>query len=270
MIELNGNNYNLCLLDTNALSNLLENREEWIAKINSRFDLSKTIICYSIFSLSELWYTPNLFKEYLNVFSEKPSAILDGYESIFQKEVSNYNKQNPILPIVFAPFSIKDPVRSPKEALTYVLERDLFVDRTKYWKEGQKTIIDGIVSLKENYPSENKKYSKKEIEAFCFMTGTSQICLRNSDFAKNVLAKKEAIDLNRFPSIQSTSYVVYYKFYPDNRNPELSDVVDIIISSLLPYVDFFITERNLNHIVKQIQSKHNFLCNVKSFTMKEL
>ncbi len=270
MIEINGHSYNLCLLDTNALSNLLKNKKEWISKINSRFDLSKTFICYSIFSLSELWYTPKLFKEYLNYFSDLPSAVLDGYESIFQKEVDNYNKQNPLLPIVFAPYSIKDPVKNPKEALKYVLETNLFVNRTQYWKNSQKTILDGMVNLIENYPPKNKKYSIKEIETFCFIASTSQIVLRNIEFAKEVLAQKEAIDLNRFPSIKSTSYVVYYKFYPDKRTPELSDVVDIIISSLLPYVDFFITEKNLNHIVKQIQRKHDFLCNVNSFTIKDV
>ncbi len=270
MLEINGTEYNLCLLDTNALSNLLKSPKDWIENIDSHFDISKTIICYSIFTLSELSYNIELFNKYLDFFSIFPSAVLDGHESIFVKETENYSSLKPLSPVVLTPFAINDSSMSQKERLQYVLENSSFIGRTEYWKESQKQILDGILSLKSNFPPEKKAYSKKEIEFFCFSASTTQVGLRNNKFAKKTIQQGSALDFEKLPSIKCTSYVVFYKFYPDNRNPEPSDIFDIFISSLLPYVDFFITERNLNHIVKQIQQNHNFLTNVQSFTMKQI
>lgn len=270
MLEINGNKYNLCLLDTNALSNLLKSPENWIKHIDNKFDISKTILCYSIFTLSELWYIPDLFKIYLDFFSTFPSAVLDGHESILVKEIQNYHDPKIINPIVLAPFSLNGTNMSPKERLKYVLKNSHFISRTKYWKDSQKEVLDGIISLKKNYPPEKKAYTKNEIESFCLITGMSQVGLRDRNFANIIVNQKKTINLDLFPSIKATSYVVFYKFYPDNRNPEPSDVFDILISSLLPYVDFFITEKNLNHIIHQIQKKHNFLLNVNCFTMKQI
>ena len=90
MIELSGKEYKLCLFDTNALSYFLLSPKEWIEYLNHKFDLSRTIICYSVFTLSELWCRPELFEKYLDFFSIFPSAVLEGHESIFQKEIKNY------------------------------------------------------------------------------------------------------------------------------------------------------------------------------------
>ncbi len=270
MLEINGNTYKLCLIDTNVLSNLLKSPKDWIEYLHRAFNIEKTVICYSIFSLSELWYKPDLFQKYLDVFSEFPSAVLDGHESIFVKETDNYQIKKVINPVALTPFAIHEPSMSPRERLAYVLEKSPFIGRTEYWKNSQNKVLESIVGLKENYPPENKKYTKQEIEFFCFVTGTTQVGLRNKGFADGIMGQKMAIELDRFPSIKTTSYVVFYKFYPDNRNPEPSDIFDIFISSLLPYVDFFVTERNLKHIINQIQKKHDFLLNVECFTMKQI
>lgn len=270
MLEINGKQYRLCLIDTNILSNLLKSPKEWIECLHKSFNLSETIICYSIFSLSELWHKQNLFKEYLTIFSCLPSAILDGHESIFVKEKENYNNPNPINPIALAPFAIHEPSMSPRERLEYVLKNSPFVGRTKYWKNSQKKVLQRIVGLKKNFPPQNKKYTKKEVEYFCLTTGTTQVGLRDKEFANRIIDNGTFIDLDRFPSVKTTSYVVFYKFYPDKRNPEPSDIFDILISSLLPYVDFCVTEGNLTHIVRQIQKKHNFLLNVECFNVKEI
>lgn len=270
MLEINGTKYNLCLLDTNALSHLLMSQNDWVDNLNRKFDLSKTIICYSIFTLSELWFRQDLFNEYLNFFSIFPSAILDGHESIFVKETENYHLMKEINPIVLSPLAIQEPNMSPRDKLEYVLKKSPFIGRTEYWKNSQNQVLDSIVDLRKNYPPKNKTYSKKEIEFFKIVTGTAQVGLRNKEFADSLISSGNEIDLDKLPSIKCTSYVVYYKFYPDNINPEPSDIFDIYISSLLPYVDYFVTEINLNHIVKQIQRRHNFLNNVNSFTMKQL
>lgn len=270
MIELNGKNYNLYLFDTNALSSFLQKPKAWLNYFNDVFSFSNTVICYSVFTLSEFWYRKDLFDKYLDFFSAFPSAILDGHESIFLKEVENYNQFNKINPIVVVPFAITGSDLKPKEKLKKVIEDSSFVSKTEYWKKGQKDVLDGVVSLIKNYPPKKDQYTIKEIEDFNFIVSTSQIGLRNNKFAKNIIKSGSFIDLNQFPSIRTTSYVVFYKFYPDKRKPILSDIFDIIISSILPYVDLFITEGNMCEIIKRIQNKHVFLKGLKQYSIKEI
>ena len=270
MIELNGNKYKLCLFDTNVLSDFLINPKDWIGYLGRKFDISQTVICYSVFTLSELYRRQELFEKYIDFFATFPSTLLDGHESIFQKEIEKYKSRERPNPIVLAPFAIKESRLTAKQRLRHIIEKSDFIARTDYWIKGQQQILDGIVELKKNYLSKNDKYSKKEVEEFCFIASIDQIILRDSNFAKSVIDKGENINLEFFPSVKSTSYVVFYKFYPDNRQPLLSDVFDILISSLLPYVDYFLTESNLSNIIKIIQKRHKALSGLKTYSLKQI
>ena len=127
-----------------------------------------------------------------------------------------------------------------------------------------------MIKLKENYPPKNAKYTLKEIEDFNLYASTSQIGIRNKSFERKVLNSGKFIDINQFPSLKSTSYVVFYKFYPDNRKPISSDVFDIIISAILPYVDYFLTEGNLYDIIMKIKRKNNYLDNIIPYKLKDI
>ena len=269
MITLNNNTYKLCLFDTNALSEFLKNQKLWISYFDNEFSLGNTIICYSIFSLSELWFRQDLFDKYLEFFSVFPSAILDGYDSIFQKEQKSYYKNDIVNPIVVVPSSIGGKLTSSKTQLMEVIEKSEFFNKTEHWKSSQLDILNGILSLIKNFPPRKNKYSVSEIEEFNFIVSTQQLGLRNMEFAKSVLRTKKYIELDKFPSIKSTSYFVFYKFYLDNRKPLLSDIFDIIISSLLPYVDYVITEGNMCEIIRTIRNRHNFLNTLNEISIKE-
>ena len=270
MITINGNEYKICLFDTNALSNLLINTNEWINYFDKKFSVSKTIISYSVYSLSELWFRQELFEKYIVFFSIYPSLILDGFNSIFKKEINNYYIKDNIDPVVLAPMAIRDPLLTPTERLKNVIEKSGFILKSKKWKECREDILHNIISLKKNYPANSGKYTLNEIENFNFMVSTSQIITGNKEFAKKILNDKKEIILERFPSIVATSYVVFYKFYPDNRKPILSDVFDIIISSLFPYVDIVLTEGNLCNIINTIKLRHNFLDLLECYSIKDI
>lgn len=270
MIRINNKDYSLVLFDTNALSSFLQNPMEWIRYYADEFSLSSSIISYSVFTLSELYYRQELFSKYIEIFSEFPSVILDGHESIFLKEIDNYAIGADISPIIVAPFAINEPSMTRKEILLKVIENSGFVSKTEYWKSGQEEVLSGIINLKNNYPPKKDKYTIKEVEHFNFIVSTSQIGIRNHAFAKNIISTGEAINLERFLSLKCTSYFVFYKFYPDNRKPINSDVFDIMITALLPYVDSFITEGNMFEIIKRIQRNHNFLDELVPYKLKDI
>jgi hypothetical protein len=273
MVNINGREYYLCLFDTNALSDFLKDTKRWIKYLQSDLTLDKHIISYSAFSIAEITNAPSILNMFIAFFSHYPSVILDGYESIFQKEIDLYTgKSNQISPMVVAPFAVKsEKPLAPEDRLFILLKKSGLIKKAKYWNRERDHILQGILSLKKNYPPQKgSKYSKKEIETFVQIASVEQIMRRDINFAKVQLDKGSPIDVFKFPSIIATSYTVFYKFYVDNKKPKLSDVFDIIISSLLPYVDIVITEGHLCEIIRKVQEVHGYLSLLRAITIKKV
>lgn len=270
MIQINNVGYKLCLFDTNALSSFLQNEEQWITYYDRVFGIGQTIICYSSFTIAELYFRRELFDKFIEIFSVFPSVVIDGYEGIFEKELQGYDSNLPVNVIALAPFTVHEPNMTKSEALKVALENSDFKKKAELWREGRSEIIDGMIDLKKNYQPKGKNYTLSEIENFVFMTSITQIGLRSREFARRVLKTKEVINLDKFASIKAMSYVLFYKFYTDQRKALKSDVFDIIISSAFPYVDFCITEGNLCEILKRIQVRHSYLMDLKFYSLKDV
>ena len=233
MLTINNRKYFLLLLDTNALSNFIKSPEHWITWIKNKFLFSQTIICYSIFSLSELQVKDYLFEKYLDLFSLYPSAILDGYETLVDKEIKAYKSElNPVNPILLLPYAIKSERNIPnREKLEMVLADSQFYNNSKYWIDSRKDILIKILRLIENYPPKNRNYTVEEIDDFVEKVSIQQLILKNGMVINKIINIEEQC-VNHFKSIKAISYLVFYKFYTDNKKPSLSDIHDLLISSL--------------------------------------
>jgi len=76
--------------------------------------------------------------------------------------------------------------------------------------------------------------------------------------------------VDSFPSIKMTAFTVFYKFYTDERRPQESDPFDIIISSVLPYVDTVITEKHQADVLKKIKLQDKFIESLEVLRLKDL
>lgn len=272
MIELGGKRVKLCLLDTNILSDILKNKEPYFKTLYELFPPPEHIFCYSVFSITEIKKLKYLFNKYIDAFSVIPSLIMNGHDVLFQEELRHYQDQNhQIKAWAIAPFAIKSKLQMSNAAkLRYVLSQYDIVKKEKYWIGSAEKVLKGILSLKKNYPPKVTKYTKKEVIEFVDLVTSEQIVLRAKAFVRNELDSGRSIDINLFPSLRSTSYAVFYKFYPDRRKPRKSDVFDIIICSLLPYVDIFITEGHQNEVINKIKKIDDILDHLENKSIKEI
>ncbi|MCK4252156.1 hypothetical protein KAX97_11960 [candidate division WOR-3 bacterium] len=272
MININNKQVKLCLLDTNVLSELLKNKKPYLKRLCALYPFSDYVHCYSAFSITEIKRISYLYEKYLDVFSLIPSLIMNGHEAIFQEELKHYvDRNHEIKSWAIAPFAIKSRRQmSPRHKLRYVLSQRDIMEKEKHWLASCNETLTGILSLKENYLPEGRKYTKKEITNFVDIVTTTQIILRARDFVQQSLNDGKAVDINLFPSIKSTIYMVFYKFYPDNRKPKKSDVFDIIICSLLPYVDAFITDSHQSEVINKIKRVDNLLNHLDNRSIKSI
>jgi hypothetical protein len=67
------------------------------------------------------------------------------------------------------------------------------------------------------------------------------------------------------------AYTVFHKFYPDRyRKPRTSDVIDVIVSALLPYVDSAITEAHQAEVLRKVKRRDAFIERLDVRTLRDL
>jgi len=80
------------------------------------------------------------------------------------------------------------------------------------WSSEKIKILEGMLSLVQNYPPKGDKYTQNEIRSFVEIAGYQQIALRAHDFARRIADKESPVLIGSFPSIKITTFTVFYKF----------------------------------------------------------
>jgi hypothetical protein len=137
------------------------------------------------------------------------------------------------------------------------------------WNAEKNSIIEGILSLVKNYPPKGKKFTPKEIRFFIEIAGFQQIAFRAYNFSQQIVKEGKYVMVDSFPSIKMSTFTVFYKFYTDQRRPLESDAFDIIITSVLPYVDAVVTEKHQAEVLKKIKQQDKFIENLEVFRLKD-
>jgi hypothetical protein len=266
MITLNNRTYKLVLIDTCIVSELFKRKGDFSKGI-IEFLVAGRIPCFAIETIKELKSAPDLFIDFFNLFTFFPSFILKDLDSLLEEEINNYANNNIIDPILIR--LSKDPRKQESFDIISFVNSYLTDNYITKFKDGQKIALEGILGLKPNYKPKNKSYSKSEIENFVEIVTYQQLVNKYITWCKQMNESKKTIDINKFPSLQIQCYLVFYKFYINNRKPKLSDIPDILMASLYPYVDEVITEKNQAEILRQIQNKHNLFTNLLFYTIKD-
>ncbi|MFN2593697.1 MAG: hypothetical protein ABR579_02270 [Actinomycetota bacterium] len=103
MFAVGGTDYPLCLLDTLAVSAMVKEPEvldrfySWAMTPTPCF-----VPCFSPFTLIELRRSPNVFRQFIEMFHPRPCVLLKGYDWLLQDEVEAYPDPSGIDPCALA------------------------------------------------------------------------------------------------------------------------------------------------------------------------
>jgi hypothetical protein len=272
MIELNGNKYRLCLIDTNAISEMVKNPTVEFKNFNI-WALSQKpsyIPSFSLLSIMEMRQKQEVYLKFLSIFGLWPCIILKSEEQLFNEELSSYPNPSAINPVLVAGVGSVKPDQRLDKLLDIVFSRKEVAEKEKMWMKDRISVANDIASLVSNYPPNANTYTIKEIHAFIEMAGFQQIALRAPKFAKRLVDSKVPINISAFPSLKMSLYTVFYKFYVDERKHIESDVFDILISAPTPYIDAIITERHQAEVIKKIKRHDDFIDHVDVKIIKDL
>ncbi len=101
----NGSRYKLCLLDTNALSEIVKRPSNEGRGYIERFPPNEFIPCFTPYSLFELHRHPGVFHKFVKFFNIYPALITKPFQHILELEVAAKGraKVNDVLLCAFTP-----------------------------------------------------------------------------------------------------------------------------------------------------------------------
>lgn len=270
MVTLNGTDYRLCLLDTNALSELVKREEvlrhflTWSINAKPAF-----VPCFSLFTVLELRRSPDVYRRFIELFRMIPCLMLKSHEQLLE-ETSCYPDPSRIDPSLLGFSPLGGDGMDLERVLCCAEQDELFGAQERYWNASQDGIVEGVTSLVANFPPEAETYSRSEIRAFVEISSFSQLAMRQRSFAEEMLGNNEAVEMAAFPSLKATTYTVWHKFYTDaTRKPSRSDAFDIVISAATPYVEAIVTENHQAEALRKTKRLDAFIKNLIVLTLRD-
>ena len=83
----NGSNYKLCLLDTNALSEIVKHPNNEGRGFIERFPPSEFVPCLTVYNLIELRRQSDVLRKFIKFFDVYPSFIAKPFQLILEAEI---------------------------------------------------------------------------------------------------------------------------------------------------------------------------------------
>ncbi len=271
MVEINGTQYKLCLLDTNVISEIIKNRQEEFQKYFNNLFHEGYIPCFSAFSIVELQKTRELFSKFLDLFTVLPSAILKGNTQILEEEIENYPHYQKINPLSVSLVGLK-PYNSltKRQTVELLFKTEPFVSLSEQHLSNRNSDLHEMIAYAQSYLTKDGKYSKIDMEVYLHITLMEWVFIKNREFINSKVKIEKDFDIRAFPSLLMMAYTMFYKFCENRLRKALqSDVFDIRISASVPYVDAFITERHQAWVINKIKEKEKeFLSDITIFNVK--
>lgn len=271
MIKVNGKDYRLVLLDTNALSEFARQDDGFRHFLSWSSTPPMFIPCFSLFSILEMRRRVDVYERFKEVFRVFPCILVKSHEQLLDDEVRFYPDPSDIDPMLLGFSMLGGQGMDLVRVLDTASEDDFFRGREKYWNDGAQDIVEGIASLVANFPPDGETYGRAEVQHFIEIASFSQIVMRQVDFAKQMVeVKNQQVNISAFPSVKATAYAVWHKFYADrNRKWTRSDAFDIIIASAIPYVDAVITESHLAESLRKTKRLDDFIEHLTIHTLRD-
>jgi hypothetical protein len=112
-----------------------------------------------------------------------------------------------------------------------------------------------LESFKKNYPpDEDGRYSTAQAEEFAWCNTVDFLGRHFRGFLRRFDDKASDLDTSRIPSVHMRSLFLFYKYYIHQKVPQKSDFMDFASVSYAPYVDVYVTERDVMNVLRHIRS----------------
>ncbi len=174
MITINGNDYRLVLLDTNALSELAKQGDSFRHFLTWSTAEPMFVACFSLFSVLEMRRRPDVYGRFKELFRVLPCMLVKSHEQLLEDEVRCYPDPSGIDPTLLGFSMLGGEGMDLGRVLDTASEDEFFRGREKYWNDGAQDVVEGIASLVANFPPNGDTYSRDDVRHLVEIAGFSK------------------------------------------------------------------------------------------------
>ena len=252
MINLNGENYKICYLDTNIIRATLE-MSQVIHKNTLTKLADKTIYAISVLTLVEMSHIPSTIEKFIHFMSLIPVLIIKSTNQILAVEKQYYNKVIETVELIMLSSNPFDATTN--YTITNFLRSENFYNLCHQIKKTQTRTYERL-----KVEMENEKEKECTPEEFV-RARIEKVIGKNYPFS---------LDDSNFLAQKLANLLIYYTYKINKKSPQRSDPFDFLIASIVPYMDIFLTENSQANTLRMIKKNHNLINSVEVQTMKEL
>jgi len=270
VLNVNGKDYKCYLLDANIIISLLKDKANFGSKVMNLV-LADGIFVFTATTLWEVAIDENLFEDFKKVFLVIPSILILSEDEIVKKECANYyNSTNLCVSDVGLYFN-ENNFKSIGFDVNAFVDKHVSSTRSTEYKKHEKDSFNQMIGKADVGFMKQEQYQNKKVVANSINLLTYQwIAEHEPEFAININESKGVLDVTRFPSLLSKSYIYHYKFMFPNRKGEASDLSDILVVGALPYVDCYITENSVANNIREIKHKFGFFNKLQVYVSRDI
>ncbi|MSS38539.1 hypothetical protein [Clostridium porci] len=276
-MQIGSNTYKLILLDTNAIREIVMNvnlsGKGFLEKFFNE-QQNKYAPCFSIYNVIELMPYQDIYEKFLEFFSIIPCLMIFPVKSIFQKEVECYFTEQS--------FIIDNQIAN---AFTPYVSKDNYNCKKFFVKLAEQPVLMNNIALEvKQFPAIAKAWEDKR--------KSTEIMLKAQHLPLNMIDEKfyraheretiikdlmnfgivvpEDIDISQLPASRVMEYSQFVRIFQTQKSLKANDVMDIQISSIIPYVDAVITENFQADVYRKAKRIISQMKGLEIYTLKDI
>jgi len=270
-----GKEYNLCLIDTNIISEISKNKLGERNKFFKHFLANSWAICITSGMLFELRKNTQVYKQFLEVFSIFPFFILKPFINLFEEEKKVYETKEKLIPIqIPISFANKNQKLHLKRFMQELFSRKEVIETEKMRRIDETQVLNNWLSRINNYNPESEEANSKDANRYVKEALIQTIIKLDidigSNFIRKKIEKKEEIEFEKFQLVMIMLYSQYYRLYDSGWKSAPQEVTDIEIMAAVPYMEVVITENFQAEILKKVRNGFSPISELEILTLRDI
>lgn len=254
MLTIGKNQYKLILLDTNAIHEIVQNSHLSGKGFLEKFCKGGYCSCFSWYSLVELKPKADIYAKLKEFFGIVPTLLIMPYKAILQREYD-----------------------ANKTGIKFVFDTDIVFQVTPKFLEQAFSKGGALLSTVESELKEAPKVARiwqnqRSVDSIAY----KHLQQHESDIVRKFLCEcgiyreGDAFSIKNLPAARLMTFIQITKTHGQRKPVVVNDVVDTMISAIVPYVDAVITENNQANLFKQAKSFISELSDLEIYTLKDI
>lgn len=272
-VAASGRVYELALLDTNALSEVVKYPDREGTGFLELLALRPIAPCFTPYNLFELYFAPAVFEGFLDFFSQIPIFVTLPWEMVLTQELDRFDHGTEVSPLLNA-FTPGGP--DPAFDLRSVVESVLADPETEsVIASGDPlavamNVLDTWLSNKGNLEVKSSVANAEDARRYVTESGLQVLGRLHGTWVQEKLERGVVPNAHDFPALATMLYSQYWRLWDASWTRAPGEVNDIQIMAIAPYMDIVVTETRQAEVFRKIQKKVSGLDQLKVLQLSDL